>query len=180
MQHLLSLWMLNCDFLILSFLLHVLIVILLWGRALLHLLLYILLYICMITESWICIIIICFVAQTIPTLAIRSSFRLAPVFFHPASSLFFFFFWLCCASRGILVPHQEIDPRPLPAKVQSLTHWTAREFTPSPRFKSISLLFASTRCFRFILYFPCLIATISHFSKKSESSYWRMVLVTKL
>ena len=43
----------------------------------------------MITESWICIIIICFIAQIIPTLAIRSSFRLAPVFFHPASNLFF-------------------------------------------------------------------------------------------
>ena len=41
---------------------------------------------------------------------------------------FFFFVHVAWITGLILVPRPEIEPRPSAAKVQSLNHWTVKEF----------------------------------------------------
>ena len=40
-----------------------------------------------------------------------------------------FFFWLCQVACGILVPWAGTQPSPSAVAVQSLSHWTTRDFT---------------------------------------------------
>ena len=63
---------------------------------------------------------------------------------RPCLSLFIFIVvWLYCLAYEILVPQPGIEPRPSAVKVQSLNHWTTREF-PTLIFKVQSFAYSLT------------------------------------
>ena len=78
--------------------------------------------------------------------------------------IFFLFFWPHHVAWGVLVPHPGTEPVPSAVKVQSLNHWTAREF--SPIFVLITLFILAA------LGLHCCAWAFSSCTSKGYSSLW--------